>query len=280
MHTWGLPDVILGRGFTELGRAPAAGLQATTAIAGLATAAAVAASVPARCPGAARNPSPDVRGVDRIPDCPTLLVSRAKSFAGRGPAFASLRQHDRPVGGGRTRPSPPHWVYAFTQVGLQALHGRRPGDLRSPRQSQLPHSRFSRVYQEEWAKWAGGRYHGHPTAATIERVEREYELADLIRVSSALAKESMIRHGIPRVKLFVCPQPVNRFRFAPPSDRRPPIGPLRVCYVGSLDMRKGFIYLLLAARAAGPTSSVGVRRSNRRPRVEGLCSPGSGSAWT
>ena len=39
----------------------------------------------------------------------------------------------------------------------------------------------------------------------------------------------------------------------PPSRPVAPTGPLRVCYVGSLDLRKGFIYLLRAGRIAGPT---------------------------
>jgi glycosyltransferase involved in cell wall biosynthesis len=111
---------------------------------------------------------------------------------------------------------------------------------------------FARAYQDEWARWVGGRYHGHPAARMVERVEREYELADRIRVSSSWAKASMARHGVPADKVFVCPQPINRTRFAPPAERVPPEGPLRVCYVGSLDLRKGFVYLLRAGRAAGP----------------------------
>jgi glycosyltransferase involved in cell wall biosynthesis len=112
---------------------------------------------------------------------------------------------------------------------------------------------FARAYQDEWTKWIGGRYHGHPTAEMVERVEREYELADRIRVSSNWAKESMVRHGVPAEKVFVCPQPVNRVRFAPPLNRLPPAGPLRIVYVGSLDLRKGFVYLLRAGRAIGST---------------------------
>ncbi len=232
------------------------GLQATTAIAGLATALPVVALGPrplSRWP--LETPAPTSVEWIESPIVQPSWFSREVLRRARPGRF--VLDCDSMIGrwaAAELDHLRPDWVYAFTQVGLEALQWAKargiPGVLDNPN----CHIReFSRVYQEEWAKWVGGRYHGHPTAATIERVEREYELADLIRVSSALAKESMIRHGIPRVKLFVCPQPVNRFQFAPPSDRRPPIGPLRVCYVGSLDMRKGFIYLLLAARAAGPT---------------------------
>jgi glycosyltransferase involved in cell wall biosynthesis len=85
----------------------------------------------------------------------------------------------------------------------------------------------------------------------VERVEREYELADQIRVSSRWAKESMVRHGVPEEKVFVCPQPVNLDQFRTPANHFPPDGPLRVVYVGSLDLRKGFVYLLQAIRSIG-----------------------------
>jgi glycosyltransferase involved in cell wall biosynthesis len=44
---------------------------------------------------------------------------------------------------------------------------------------------------------------------------------------------------------------VNLDRFAPAPAPRAAAGPLRVCYVGTLDLRKGFVYLLRAARMLG-----------------------------
>jgi glycosyltransferase involved in cell wall biosynthesis len=85
----------------------------------------------------------------------------------------------------------------------------------------------------------------------VERVEREYALADRIRVSSAWAKASLVRHGVAADKVTVCPQPLDLDRFRPPPAPAPGTGRLRVVFVGSLDLRKGFVYLLRAARAVG-----------------------------
>jgi glycosyltransferase involved in cell wall biosynthesis len=86
----------------------------------------------------------------------------------------------------------------------------------------------------------------------VARVEEEYHLADRIRVYSDWGKASMLRFGVPEEKIHVLRQTVNIEHFRPPEARPPQDGPLRVCYVGSLDLRKGFVYLLQAIRAIGP----------------------------
>jgi UDP-glucose:(heptosyl)LPS alpha-1,3-glucosyltransferase len=42
-------------------------------------------------------------------------------------------------------------------------------------------------------------------------------------------------------------------RYHPPAVRLQQDGPLRLCFVGSLDFRKGFVYLLRAMRLIGPS---------------------------
>jgi glycosyltransferase involved in cell wall biosynthesis len=86
----------------------------------------------------------------------------------------------------------------------------------------------------------------------VERVQQEYQLVDRIRVYSEWGKACMIRFGVPAEKIHILRQTVNLERFRPPKTRPPCDGPLRVCYVGSLDLRKGFAYLLQAIRAVGP----------------------------
>ena len=47
------------------------------------------------------------------------------------------------------------------------------------------------------------------------------------------------------------PPPLNRLRFVPPPTLPAATGPLRLVYAGTLDLRKGFVYLLQAARKIG-----------------------------
>ena len=109
------------------------------------------------------------------------------------------------------------------------------------------------VYQRESWRWCSTPYLGHPTESMVERVEKEYSLAAQIRVSSNFAKETMVRRGVPREKIHVIPQFLNIDRFRQPESVAPARtdGPLRVCFVGSLDLRKGFVYLLRAIRKVG-----------------------------
>jgi glycosyltransferase involved in cell wall biosynthesis len=86
----------------------------------------------------------------------------------------------------------------------------------------------------------------------VERVEREYELADRIRVSSEWSKTSIVNSGVSANKVQVIQQPVDLDRFQPSRASHKVEGPLRICFVGSLDLRKGFIYLLRAMKMLGP----------------------------
>ncbi len=143
-------------------------------------------------------------------------------------------------------------VYAFTQVGLEALQWAAAHDVPTVLDNPNGHIRnFAAVYRRECRRWGGGWYRGHPIPAMVRRVEAEYELADRIRVSSEWARQSMVEYGVPGDKITVVPQPIDTGRFTPAERWPDPTGPLRVCYVGSLDLRKGFVYLLRAVRQLG-----------------------------
>ena len=143
----------------------------------------------------------------------------------------------------------PDLCYGFTQVGFESLewaqrHGV-PGILESPN----GHIRsFRHIYIDEARRWCSRRYAGHPTAAMVRRVEAEYRLASRIRVSSEWARSSLASGGVANAKMAVLQQPVDLNRFPPRGEAPPPHGNLHVCFVGSLDLRKGFVYLLRAAR--------------------------------
>jgi glycosyltransferase involved in cell wall biosynthesis len=147
----------------------------------------------------------------------------------------------------------PQACYLFTQIALETLQWCRRESIPTVLDNPNGHIRNIReVCEKESERWFGKRLHGHPTSEMVERVEQEYLLADRIRVHSEWAKNSMLRRGVPESKIHVLRQTLNLERFRPPAERPGPQGPLRVCYVGSLDLRKGFAYLLQAIRAVGP----------------------------
>lgn len=143
----------------------------------------------------------------------------------------------------------PQLCYAFTQVALESLRWARSRGVPSVLESPNGHLRnFRAVYAGEHRRWCRGTYRGHPTPAMVERVREEYDLADRIRVSSEWARESLVAGGVPAAKITVLQQPVDLRRFGPAAVRSTPEGPLRVVFVGTLDLRKGFVYLLRAVR--------------------------------
>jgi glycosyltransferase involved in cell wall biosynthesis len=146
----------------------------------------------------------------------------------------------------------PDACYLFTQVALESLRWCRRESIPTVLDNPNGHIRnFREVCERESERWFGSRFHGHPSTAMVDRVEEEYELADRIRVYSEWGKQSMLRFGVPEDKIHVLRQTVNVERFRPRAERGPEQGALRVCYAGSLDLRKGFVYLLKAIRAVG-----------------------------
>ncbi|MDY3558321.1 glycosyltransferase family 4 protein [Gemmata sp. JC673] len=231
------------------------GLQAATAAVGLSLAGReVVALGPGRAAGWPLTlAAPSLRWEDTPARAPSWF---ARQIVRRLRPGRLIWAHDRYIGawaGARVADLRPNLVYAFTQVGLESLEWAKRHGVPTVLDNPNGHIRgFAEVYRAEWAKWVGGAYRGHPTEGMVRRVEREYELADRIRVSSDWAKRSMVARGVPADKVFVCPQPIDTDRFRPPAARPAPAGALRVVYVGSLDVRKGFAYLLRAVRQVGP----------------------------
>jgi glycosyltransferase involved in cell wall biosynthesis len=145
----------------------------------------------------------------------------------------------------------PDLCYAFTQVGLETLRWARRSGVPTILESPNGHIRnFRRVYETESLRWTSRRFRGHPVPAMVARVEDEYALADRLRVSSEWSRTSLVSYGIAAERVAVFQQPVNLQRFHPVA-ASPPQGPLQVCFVGSLDLRKGFAYLLRAVKMLG-----------------------------
>lgn len=148
----------------------------------------------------------------------------------------------------------PHYCYVFTQVGLETLKWARREGVATVLDNANGHIRdYREVCHRESLRWCGGAYWGHPSPAMVERVEEEYRLADRIRVSSEWAKSSLMAMGVPGSKIHVAALPLNLQRFHLSTNRLTSDGPLRVCYVGSMNLGKGFVYLLRAIKMLGPS---------------------------
>lgn len=148
----------------------------------------------------------------------------------------------------------PRRCYGFTQISREGAAWCRDNGVPFILDNPNGHIRNVRaVYERESWRWCSMPYFGHPTKAMVARVEAEYSLATRIRVSSNYSKKTMVRAGVPAEKIEVIPQFLDLERFRRPSGQSFPIpkGPLRVCFVGSLDLRKGFVYLLRAIRKIG-----------------------------
>jgi glycosyltransferase involved in cell wall biosynthesis len=136
---------------------------------------------------------------------------------------------------------------------LEVLQWAKQNGVATVLESPNGHIRnFREVNEAESTRWCGQKFHGHPSSEMVERVEQEYELADRIRVSSEWSKKTMVDRGVSAQKIHVLQQPVDLDVFRPSGKTNNVEGPLRICFVGALDLRKGFIYLLQAIRLLGP----------------------------
>jgi len=142
--------------------------------------------------------------------------------------------------------------YFFTQIACESLAVARRQGARTILDNPNGHIRdFREALCRESERWTGWPYFGHPNEAMVERVEEEYRLADRIRVSSMWAKRSLVTRGVDAAKIFVEPQAIDLNTFVPAPSRNRAQGPLRLVFVGSFSLGKGFQYLLRAMARVG-----------------------------
>ena len=142
--------------------------------------------------------------------------------------------------------------YFFTQIARESLILARENGALTILDNPNGHIRdFREQLCRESMRWIGWPYLGHPNEVMVKRVEEEYRLADRIRVSSEWAKRSLVMRGVDDRKIFVVPQAIDLNRFVP-IPKEPSRGPLRLVFVGSFSLGKGFQYLLRAMERVGP----------------------------
>jgi glycosyltransferase involved in cell wall biosynthesis len=141
--------------------------------------------------------------------------------------------------------------YFFTQIARESLVLARSRGASTFLDNPNGHIRdFRERLCSESERWTGWPFLGHPSESMVRRVEHEYRLADRIRVSSHWAKRRMVDRGVDATKIVVVPPIVDVNKFTP-GERGSANGPLRLVFVGSISLGKGFQYLLRAIARLG-----------------------------
>ena len=150
----------------------------------------------------------------------------------------------------------PDICYVFTHVGLETLIWAKSRGVPALLDSGMGHiANVREVLEREHRRWFRGGYRGDPIPETVARIENEYALADRIRATSPWMKQSFVARGIDPGQVKTVGLPIDLAGWVPPDKHLPTDGPLRVLYVGSLDLRKGFLHLLNALGKIGSESA-------------------------
>ena len=153
-------------------------------------------------------------------------------------------------------------VYAFNTAALE-LFSDTPRRLRILDQITAPWSieePLLAAERERWPDWEPGSVAETDWRPLAAREAEEWALADTIICGSQHVATCIGKAGGPSSKCRVVPQGLGAARLAPSS--RSNEGPLRVLFVGSLELRKGLPYLLDAARSL-PENEVVFRAAGR-----------------
>lgn len=164
----------------------------------------------------------------------------------------------------RSKLQPPGGFFSFTTTALEALHAARQLSMTSV-VGQIDPARYEeKLVAQEVEKWPGWETRpGVVPQSYWDRLEAEWSCADAVLVNSEWSKSALEEQGVASEKLFVVPLAFEpRVLHEPILNRRQ--GPLRVLFLGQVNLRKGFPYLVEAARllkskqiiidVVGPTS--------------------------
>lgn len=146
-------------------------------------------------------------------------------------------------------------VYVFNAAGLEILRAARENGMRTfVDQITAPWSVEESLLQEErrlWPGWEQGGATETDWRPLADREQEEWALADRILCGSDFVRDGVRASGGPVERCRTVPYGTNAA--APEAvARKPDGGPLRVLFVGALQLRKGVQYLLEAARALAP----------------------------
>lgn len=144
-------------------------------------------------------------------------------------------------------------VYVFNAAGREILlKAKELGMIRVVDQTTLPWAAEQAIVEEERAQWPGwecGDVTREDWQELADREQEEWNLAHLVICGSENVLSSLLQMGVPPSRCAVIPYGLA---FSPelstPRNIRSS-GPLRVLFVGTLELRKGIPYLWQAASA-------------------------------
>jgi hypothetical protein len=223
-------------------------------------------SVLRRLSSISRHPSARAARCEAIPDelvqafpVRSLIWKwRLRRLAKSGRMYAAYAQTDRAFAAAVAQLKlPSHDVFfGYSYASLEMLRAEKSRGVLTVLDQIDPGPVEFRLVAEEMRKHP--EIAGPPAefpSAYFDRNRREWELADIIIVNSDWSREALISKGVPPAKIEILPL---AFEPEPESltseNRQSPIGnrqsnaPLRVLWLGQVNVRKGIHYLMAAAR--------------------------------
>jgi glycosyltransferase involved in cell wall biosynthesis len=142
-----------------------------------------------------------------------------------------------------------HRYMGFTTGSLETVQYLRKQGVFCMVQQIDPARTEHKLVLEESARWPGWEANtGRIPASYFARLEKEWQTSSLVAVNSEWSRQALLEQEVPADKLVVIP-----LGYEPPPDNAPPVRtyagrPLRVLWLGSVNLRKGIPYLIEAAR--------------------------------
>ena len=184
-------------------------------------------------------------------------------------------------------------VYAFNGAALEIFQRARTRGLRRVLdQTAAPWRYNTQLLEREQARWPGWEecpVDMDTTGIMIAREEAEWELADRIICGSPFVVEAMRHVGGPVEKCRVVPYPMPDLHMRQETTHVSTNGPLRVLFIGTLQLRKGIQYVWETAahlsradfefRAVGPSNLTTHGEALVRSRIDWRGKIGVDDVW-
>ncbi|MEM9881565.1 MAG: glycosyltransferase family 4 protein [Planctomycetota bacterium] len=150
-----------------------------------------------------------------------------------------------------------HAFFGFNTGSLETVEALRGRGVFTVVDQIDPARTEERVIAEEVERWPGWESApGRVPDSFFERLDREWAAADRVLVNSAWSADALVEQGVDRRKVLTVPLAYEPTAVAAPPARPRPDGPLRVLWLGTVNLRKGIPYLIEAARRVAPSDAV------------------------